>query len=318
MPDAIPPVGEMAQVPQTNPIGTLSSLVGLQQQQQNLQTGQYIQGQQQAGAQQAQQQMRERQWLQQTMQTGKDDQGNSIYGPKGEINPQTMIAAVNRNMPLTGQPIIQNVLKTQNDKVNLDEAVQGLQGKYRSDIGGILKGFIGSNAQPQQINAALDQYATQNPDAVSAVHWGENLVDHLGNMQGPQRDTALSHLIGTFTGTSAQTPTTINTHAGVQGGTVNTATGAITTAGNAVPFGLAPTEQIPYVAAQAAAQAGAAGRAGGMATTDIGRLQQVSSAIAPSAAAIPLTQEIDDLADQIHSGKFAAEISKAAAAVGQF
>ena len=54
-----------------------------------------------------------------------------------------------------------------------------------------------------------------------------------------------------------------------------------------------------------------------MAGTDIGRLQQVSSAIAPSAAAIPLTQEIDSLADQIHSGKFAAEISKAAAAVGQ-
>lgn len=50
---------------------------------------------------------------------------------------------------------------------------------------------------------------------------------------------------------------------------------------------------------------------------DFDRAQQVSDAIAPAKQALILTQQVDDLADQIHAGKFADAISKAAAAMGQ-
>jgi hypothetical protein len=76
--------------------------------------------------------------------------------------------------------------------------------------------------------------------------------------------------------------------------------------------GLAPSERLPYVAQRASAAA----RATGGASSDIERGNQVSALIQPSNNGISLTKEIDDLAEQVHSGKFVASISKAAAAVG--
>jgi hypothetical protein len=52
------------------------------------------------------------------------------------------------------------------------------------------------------------------------------------------------------------------------------------------------------------------------ASADIDRANKISGNVQASSAAIPLTQHIDDLSEQIQSGKFAASVSKAAAAVG--
>ena len=62
--------------------------------------------------------------------------------------------------------------------------------------------------------------------------------------------------------------------------------------------------------------AGQAARNVGPANSDIDRSNVVSAAVAPANQTITITQEIDDLADQVHSGKISAAISKAAAAVG--
>lgn len=51
--------------------------------------------------------------------------------------------------------------------------------------------------------------------------------------------------------------------------------------------------------------------------SDFDRANQVSDAVAPASSTIMSSQQVDDLADQVHSGKFAEWISKGAAAVGQ-
>jgi hypothetical protein len=66
----------------------------------------------------------------------------------------------------------------------------------------------------------------------------------------------------------------------------------------------------------AGATAGEVSRAGGSGNADIDRSNQVSAAVAPANKTVLITNEIDGLADQIHSGKLSASISKAAAAVG--
>jgi hypothetical protein len=92
------------------------------------------------------------------------------------------------------------------------------------------------------------------------------------------------------------------------------APGGVKPMGGAQPIGvgLGPTQTPEYQAKVQAATTAAGGAAG----TDVARANQVSTAIQPSQAMIPITKEIDSLADQIHSGKFAASISQAAAAVG--
>src|SRR5450755_4346302 len=78
------PVAQNVYVSPQKGLQTLSSLISLKQQQQQLQTGQYVQASAQAEAQKNQQLMGERQRIQQMMQSGQDDQGNSIYGADGK------------------------------------------------------------------------------------------------------------------------------------------------------------------------------------------------------------------------------------------
>lgn len=62
--------------------------------------------------------------------------------------------------------------------------------------------------------------------------------------------------------------------------------------------------------------AGATSRQTATAGSDVDRANAVSAAVAPANQTITITKEIDDLADQVHSGKISQAISKAAAAVG--
>lgn len=237
--DAIQPVGAMVNPPQqSNPLQTYAGILGIQQQktqlaqqQQNLETGRYHQQQEQSAAQMQQEQMQERLQLQQVMQSGKDDQGNPLKDANGELIPGALVSYARRALPLIGNQIAQNVLQTQTDKTNLSAAVEGLQSKYRTDIGGILSGFVGANPNPDQVHSALDEYARQNPDAAAAVHNTEVLVDHLGNTQDPgQKDQALSHLASVFQGQSATTPGVIDKGGSLQPVASNR-------------FGLAPTPE---------------------------------------------------------------------------
>jgi hypothetical protein len=200
-------MGDLAVAAGVNPSGgaldMYSKILGIKQATQNLQTGQYVQQQQQSDAQLSQQQMAERQLLQQTLQTQKmpdgtpitTDQPSPVTG-RFEPDPDKLRAFAQRYLPLTGQAVQQSLTKTQADKTSLLEASRGLQGNYRGDLAGIINGFKGTQASSQDINNALDEYGRRNPDAIPAIHYASNLID--SGLHTVQNQTARDSYLGTI------------------------------------------------------------------------------------------------------------------------
>jgi hypothetical protein len=196
-----------------NGLQTLSQLldfqskkIGIQRQQQELQTGQYQQQGAQAEAQGAQQAMQERQLLQQAMKTQKaTDTGESLLADapdpitgKPEIDPNKFAAYATRALPLTGAGIAQSVLKTSADKVGLAKSVLGLNEDTQDRISGILRSHIGdpksTSAQiSKEIDVALGGVNT--PEAKAASQYTQSLLKHMDVAQTPQaKDDMLNHL----------------------------------------------------------------------------------------------------------------------------
>lgn len=303
-------------------LNTLSKVLGLGQQ------GLAIRGQQsqnqslQAEAQGAQQKMQERQLLQQTMKSGvRPDTGKSLYDANNQLDPDQLTDFATKNLPMIGQDVVQNILKTKSDKVALSSATADLTDKYKNDLSGITRSFVNKpDAKSDDVNGALKQYAQTNPDAAPAVLAATGLTSHLDNApdQKSKNDVLIhvAQLLQPAATTAAQQTPSISTYQGKEGlqplQTNPLAAGGVSNVGSPLTQGLAPTEKIPYradVAAQTARQTGIAGG-------DVDRMNQVSTAVKGASAALPLTTQVDDLAEQIHSGKFAAAISNAAAAVG--
>lgn len=177
MPDFGAPVAQNINPP--NAFQTLSQVLGVQQARQNLQTGQYVQQQQQAGAQNAQQQMQERQLLQQTMMSGKDPDGNPIRDATGQINSPALSSFVNKYLPLTGQAVNQNIIKTQDDQLKLKDSLRGLNQNYKNDISGIVQSWNNSGVTPDQMNTSLDAYAQANPEAQNAINRAKAFIPNI-------------------------------------------------------------------------------------------------------------------------------------------
>ena len=182
-------------------LGMMSSILGIQQQRQALQTGQYTQQKEQAGAQGEQQAMQERQLLQQTMKSGvRPDTGKSIYNENNEIDDNQLTDFANKNLPLTGQGVIQNIVKTQSDKTQLASAVADLGDKYNNDLSGRIRSFVNDpGANAESVNASLFAYAQQNPKAAPAVLAAGQLVKHIDGIQDMKtKNAALIHLSQMF------------------------------------------------------------------------------------------------------------------------
>ena len=154
---------------------------------------------------------------------------------------------------------------------------------------------------------AIDQFGKQGPDQKRIADLYSPVVQHApqGKLPG-----ALNAIGLQAQSVSAQQQQQNPQQATTNAGTVNrdVQTGAITQPPGA-PTGSAINPTPPQVA-------GATSRQVQGASADIDRANKISGNVQASSAAIPLTQHIDDLSEQIHSGKFAASISKAAAAVG--
>ena len=181
----------------------LSNLMGVQLQGQQLQTGKFTQQTAQATAQNAQQQMSERQILATMMKSGTDPDGNKVLDEKGEPNAPAMSAAIMKHMPLIGQPVLQNIIKTQDDRLKLNDSIRGLGDNYRNDISGIVRSSIGTQDTPDQIGAKLDAYVQQNPNAASliapSVARAKSLLGNLGtHVPQEHNDKALLHLAQEF------------------------------------------------------------------------------------------------------------------------
>lgn len=328
--DSIVPVATEINPPNIQQgLGTLASILGLSQKQialkqaqQNLQTGQYQQQQQQGLAQQQQEMMRERQLLQQAQSSGKDDQGNSLNGPDGEPDPVAYTRFASRALPLIGQNVVQGIVKTQTDNVGLLKSSLGLSNDQRDTAAGIIRSAIGTNTPSSQIVSQVQSAIGNGASAQRNISSLVPLIAHLDNLPaGQMRDKALTHLADSYSPQAqvAASQTSAPTQSFAPSGNVQTTEsnwkapgGAGAQLGPQVKVGLGPTQTPSYAGSVAAASS----RATGVGGIDVQRADQVSANVQPASAALPLTHEIDDLADQIHSGKLEGWVSAKAAALG--
>jgi hypothetical protein len=302
-------------------INTMSGILGLQQQRQALQTGQYTQDTAQANAQMTQQDAANRQ------AAGSFFKNFDIakhHGDDGTLDLDSALTSPEFKATGDASPeIAKSLLAIKNSQLQAKTGLAALNGTLRGQFSSQVAGLAqdpdvkaGNQTGSGKVLDALDQFGkVGGPDAqrVAGIYG-----QVLRNTPPAKMAQALQNLQLQAKSAGEQLPTTtaIDTGPTIQGGSVAPGTGAITPAGPPVRKDLAPTEQIPYKAAATSATASAASRATGVAGSDIDRANQISANIKAAPAGIQTTQQIDDLADQIHSGKFAAWVSKGAASVG--
>lgn len=313
------PVGNTGIVPDPNKgLNLMSSILGIQQQRQALQTGAI----QQQGAQAATTQEQQRNAEMQAAQ------GLAINGAKsgkytnsdGSLNRQQLADDITKVAPTYGLGLSGQLLSHANEIVSNQQAHQNLNMDQQRQLGaGFGSLAIKKDASPSDFIDELDRQTSLNPDPKfkrMALSMAASVPANGSPQQLQELARRWSVAATNPESASAQSQpsvTTIQAPGGLQPTQMNPQSpGGIAPVGQPLAQGLAPTEKPGYIAERTSAGT----RAGGVSGSDIDRANQVSSAVQGSRAAIPLTQHIDDLADQIHSGKFAASISKAAAAVG--
>ncbi len=320
MPDMIPVANTVTPPNPQQSLGNLSSILGIRQQQQALQTGQYLQQSAQASAQQDQQKNRELQALSQfTINASKDP---TYQNPDGSLNVQKFQQGANAVAPTYGQAYIGQATSNASQSIANRSALLGLTNEQRQTAGQI----FGSLAADPTANHEKFLDAVEQAREVSNDPGYQRSVDAM-LLHAPQTagmpDAQVSQTFRQFArnaanataapdaGLSAPGPTTL-----VQGPSgqtpmnLNSASPTYGAVGKDV--GLSLPQQIAFQAAGARASASGTGAAG----IDTDRANMVSANIQPSNAGIQLSQSIDDLADQVYSGKVTDAISKAAAALG--
>src|SRR6266403_786431 len=178
-PDFGSPIAQGVDVSPNKGLQTLSDLmnlqktqIGIQQQQQNLQTGTFIQQQQQAEAQRQQAAMQTRQAATKMAQSGQDLDGNPIRGDDGEIDPVKFSTALNKIDPVNAAPITQNIIKTLNDKFTLQSGALKLDAQQRQMLQGPLQAL---NVDPSDDNITnvrntIGQLASAHPEMVKTAN----------------------------------------------------------------------------------------------------------------------------------------------------
>lgn len=159
-----------------------------------------------------------------------------------------------------------------------------------------------------KVQAAIQDFSKQGPDGARIAQIYGPVIQN--SPQGKLPDAL--NVIGLQAQNVAQQQQQQNPQQASTGaGTVNrdVQTGALT-----APPGAAPGTAINPTPPQVAE---ATNRGVGGAQADRDRANMVSGNVAGANRAITITKEVDDLADQVHSGKFAEYISKAAAAAGK-
>jgi len=198
MPDFGEPVAQYVDTSPAKGLKTLSDLLGLQKQRQELGTGQFIQQKAQGEAQQAQQAMQERQRIQTMMQSGRDDQGNDIRNANGEPDPAKILPALGRMAPLTGQQVAQSVLATHTAKVGLQAAATNLDAEQRQALAGPIQAIATDPTNEGAIGAAssaIDQWVQAHPEMAPNADYARTL---LGMVQKAKTPQVRAHLAGSM------------------------------------------------------------------------------------------------------------------------
>ena len=223
-----------------------------------------------------------------------------------------------RAAPTTGNDHAEKLLSAANTKVKYNQAVNSLATQDRTELANGLANVAGRAQSPQDLT-----------DTIDSIVESKKGTPEYGRYQtiGGTMKTAINHMAEQTNGSNpppvGKEPWrtgAANMAASIGGGAPvaqNTGAGVVNRdpilGGLSQPPGAATGSPINPTPPQVA---GATTRQVQTGNADVDRANQVSGLVQASSAAIPLTQHIDDLAEQIQSGKFAASISKAAAAVG--
>ena len=300
------PLGNTGYVPKPDQgLSTLSSILGVQQQRQALQTGQYAQASAEAESQQKQQQSGELQAAQTLAKNGV--QSGAYTNPDGTFNRQKMADDISKVAPTYGQTVSNQLLSGANEVVANKNAIQ----KLNQDQQGQLSGMFQSLATKKDLTKSdiVDAFNTMadvnpTPEFRRMLMSGLTHIPPDGSSQSLQG--IVQQMASGLSGQQQQTPSTVDTGAVVQPGATNRYSGGFTPAGAPIAKQLGPSEQIPYVADRASAGVRATGTAG----SDIDRSNEVAALQQQSSAAIPLTKRIDELSHEINSGHLAKMISE--------
>lgn len=163
MPDAIQPVGAQTYVPDPNQaISSYSGILGLQQQRQALETGQYQQQSASAAADQDQQKNRELKSAQQLAMNGA--QSGRYANPDGSFNRQKMADEISQVAPTYGQGIASTLLSQANEVVSNHQALQNLNQDQQKQVSAAIAPLASkADVTHEDFINALDSIADINP-----------------------------------------------------------------------------------------------------------------------------------------------------------
>lgn len=313
MSDGITPVGAMvAPIKSPDVLGQLSSILGISQQRQQLQ----------AQALQIQQDQIKTQAAQDTSNYFSSFDPTQYVTPNGTTDVTKIMASDPSYKNLTGA-----------GKLQVTEALQKIQGTQLDNMGkmstmdaqtvqdysqgmGTLAtdpDVLADNADGRsKLKAANDRFALRNAEAAKiAGIYGKAfaLPDQGGAKQGHLGPAvaAIAAQAQTVSQQQAQSNPEQTSNAAGQIVNRNKATGALST----------PPGSNDLINPSSTAVVGNTKRTTEAAGADFDRSNQVSNAVAPANQTVQLTQQVDDLADQIHTGKIADWVSKLAQAAGE-
>ena len=127
-----------------------------------------------------------------------------------------------KNLPLTGQKVVQGILETKRAKADLTTAATQANTAVRDSVSGVIRSAINDpKATSETISARLQELAKTNPDAAPTILATLPLVRHIDSAQGMKdKNDMLTHLSDTLqpsARTSEQMQPSIGTYQG-QGG----------------------------------------------------------------------------------------------------
>jgi hypothetical protein len=336
MADMIPAAASAQPYNPMQGVGMLSSILGIKQQQQQLQTGQYVQQQQQAGAIQAQQSAKE---LQAGAKLMSDPVGNGIIDQDG--NPtDNAYSIIKSAMPTTGDEKYQQLLKVAQGHVEFKNAAANLSQNEQGYVSSRLAGIVADpDAHVSDVESGVDDLNAQfkgtaaEKDIARLTTVIKSAVDDTAKIHGMD---GVRQVINGFsrgaignagiTGSGGVANPEGTTNAAGQIVNRNQITGALSAPPVAAPAqttqipGAPPTRTAPTgglgVNPTAAQVSAANAQATGGAGIDVQRASDVSGAMQSSAAGIPLTQQADRLVDMISSGRAAEYLAEKKIAVG--
>lgn len=230
MPD-MTPVAAMIKPPDPmQGINSYSGILGIQQQQQNLQTGQYTQQSAQANASQDQQKNKELQAVSGLMQSVHQGE---YRNSDGSFNRQKFADDVTAVAPVYGKDVATSALSQANEVVQNQTAKQKLTEDSRASLGNVVSSLASNpNTRRGDVVDGITQYIQDHKDDPNAIRIATGAMALLpANDNSPQFRTALSNFAGSLSGKAQSTPTTVDTGTQLQPGATLNATGGFTGAG---------------------------------------------------------------------------------------